>query len=319
MTTGLVTTPAALEHDTGPGHAERAARVTAVLERLEAAGLLAATRPLEAPPAPLEALLAVHDGAYLEELRRVCAAGGGQLDPDTRASAGSWEAAVRTAGGVMAACERVASGEWRNAFVASRPPGHHAERDRAMGFCLVNHAVVAARHAQRALGLSRVAILDWDVHHGNGTQHLTERDPTILYGSLHQAPLYPGTGAEEERGLGDGEGSVWNLPLPAGADDARFVEAFRDRLLPEVRRFAPDLVILSAGFDAHAADPLAQLELTADAYRVMTEELVGLAEECCAGRVVSLLEGGYDLGALADCVEVHVRALVGASDGGPQA
>jgi acetoin utilization deacetylase AcuC-like enzyme len=316
VTTGLVTTPAALRHDTGPGHAERVARLTAVLERLEASGLAARTARLEAPPAPEEALLAVHDAAYLEQLRRVSAAGGGRLDPDTIASAGSHEAAVRTAGGVLAACERVVSGEWRNAFVASRPPGHHAERDRAMGFCLVNHAVVAARHARSALGLERVAILDWDVHHGNGTQHLTEDDPTVFYGSLHQAPLYPGTGAADERGSGAGEGSVLNLPLPAGAGDAAFLGAFRDELLPAVRRFDPELVIVSAGFDAHAADPLAQLEVSTDAYGKLTRLVTDLADACCGGRVVSLLEGGYDLAALADSVEVHLEALLEAGERG---
>ena len=317
MTTGLVSTSAAHQHLTGPGHAERPERLAAVLERLEASGLAASCDALEAPLAPDEALDAVHDRAYLAGLRSTVAAGGGRLDPDTVASPGSWEAASRTTGGLLAAVDRVVAGDWSNAFVASRPPGHHAERGAAMGFCLLNHVVVAAHHARTALGLERVAILDWDVHHGNGTQHLTERDPAIFYGSLHQFPHYPGTGAAEERGLGDGEGTVTNLPLAAGTGDPGFVGAFEERLLPEVERFQPDLVLVSAGFDAHAADPLAQLELSTDAYRLLTERVTALADACCGGRVVSLLEGGYDLSALADCVEAHVEALLEAGQGGP--
>lgn len=309
MTTGLVSTRTALEHDTGAGHAERPARLVAVLERLEACGLAQETEALDAPLAPIESVQAAHDATYLETVRRACAAGGAQLDPDTPCSTGSWEATLRTTGGLLAACDRVHAGEWSNAFVASRPPGHHAEYDRAMGFCLVNHVVVAARYLQRAHGYERVAILDWDVHHGNGSQHLTETDPTIFYGSLHQYPLYPGTGGSHERGRADGEGTVRNLPLPAGTGDAAFLTAFEEQLLPAVDAFAPDFVLLSAGFDAHADDPLAQLELSAGVYRQLTERLKAFTAERCGRRLVSLLEGGYDLAALADCVEAHVGEL----------
>jgi len=309
VTTGLVSTRTALEHDTGPGHAERPARLVAVLERLEACGLMQETVALDAPLASIEPVQAAHDASYLETVRRACEAGGAQLDPDTPCSSGSWEATLRTTGGLLAACDRVHEGEWSNAFVASRPPGHHAEHDRAMGFCLVNHVVVAARHLQRTHGYERVAILDWDVHHGNGSQHMTESDPTLFYGSLHQHPLYPGTGAADERGRGDGEGTVVNLPLPAGTGDNAFLTTFEERLLPAVEAFAPDFLLLSAGFDAHVADPLAQLELTADVYRRLTERLTAFAAERCGGRLVSLLEGGYNLNALADCVEAHVGEL----------
>jgi acetoin utilization deacetylase AcuC-like enzyme len=204
-------------------------------------------------------------------------------------------------------------GTWSSAFVAARPPGHHAERDSAMGFCVFNNVAVAAAHLVEVLGAERVAIVDWDVHHGNGTQHLFERDPRVFYASLHQWPLYPGTGARSERGIGEGEGRTLNLPQPPHAGDAQWLGAFERELLPALEDFDPSIVLVSAGFDAHRDDPLAQTELTTSAFATMTERLLELARSRCKGRLVSLLEGGYDLGALSDSVEAHVAALVRAS------
>ena len=224
-------------------------------------------------------------------------------------SSGSYEAALRAAGGVLEACERVLAGEWSNAFCAVRPPGHHAERDEAMGFCLFNNVALAAAALRARHGLARVAILDWDVHHGNGTQHLFERDGSVFYASLHQWPFYPGTGAADERGLGPGEGTTLNCPLAAGAGDAEWIGALEERVLPELAAFAPEFVLISAGFDAHRLDPLAGMRLSERAYAEMSARMLELAARSAQGRLVSVLEGGYHLSALASCVETHLAAL----------
>ena len=306
--TGFVFHRACLAHEPGRGHPERPDRLRAVLERLEGSGLWSELDAREARAATEEELALVHAPAHVERVRRACARAPAALDGDTAVSPDSWDAGLRAAGGLLEACERVLSGAWRNAFVAVRPPGHHAEHDRAMGFCLFNNAAVAAA-ALRARGLERVAILDWDVHHGNGTQHLFERDPSVFYGSLHEWPLYPGTGAADERGLGQGEGATRNCPQPAGAGDAEWLGAFEDELLPELEAFRPEFVLVSAGFDAHRLDPLASTNLSAHAYREMSARLLELAARHARGRLVSVLEGGYHLGALAECVEVHVGEL----------
>jgi acetoin utilization deacetylase AcuC-like enzyme len=210
---------------------------------------------------------------------------------------------------VLEACERVLNGEWRNAFCAVRPPGHHAEQDAAMGFCLFNNVAVAAAALRQRHGLARVAILDWDVHHGNGTQHFFERDPSVFYASLHQWPLYPGTGAADERGLGAGEGATRNCPLPGGSGDAEWLRALEDTLLPELEAFRPEFVLLSAGFDAHRLDPLSGTRLSEHAYAEMTRRMLELAARSAQGRLVSVLEGGYHLSALASCVETHLGEL----------
>ncbi len=231
------------------------------------------------------------------------------LDGDTNASGRSFEVATRAAGGLLLACERVLAGDWSNAFCAVRPPGHHAESDRAMGFCLFNNVAVAAA-ALRARGLERVAIVDWDVHHGNGTQHLFEDDPSVFYASLHQWPLYPGTGAAEERGRGDGEGATLNAPMPAGSTDRDWLGVMEERVLPALEAFAPEFVLISAGFDAHRLDPLAGVELTEEGYRGMTRGLLDLARRTASGRVVSVLEGGYSLEGLSLSAAAHVGELV---------
>ncbi|MFI5404079.1 MAG: histone deacetylase, partial [Planctomycetota bacterium] len=257
----------------------------------------------------------VHDADYVRGVEAAIARGARVLDEgDTRVSADSYRAALAAAGGAVRAVEGVIDGTWRNAFVAVRPPGHHAERGTAMGFCLFNSAAVAAAHARAALGLERVAILDWDVHHGNGTQHLFEEDGQVFFASLHQWPLYPGTGLARERGRGAGVGATLNCPQEPGSGDREWLGAFEGTVLPAVEAFRPELVIVSAGFDAHERDPLAQTRLSTAAFRTMTESVLEVARKCCRGRVVTLLEGGYDLEALADCVEAHVGALAAAPE-----
>lgn len=251
-----------------------------------------------------EQLRAVHAEGHIRTVREVCARGGGMLDEgDTHAVRESYAAAELAAGAVIDAIDAVLSHHVHAAFCAVRPPGHHAEFDRPMGFCLFNNVAVGARHAQQAHGVERVAILDWDVHHGNGTQHIFEYDPSVLYISLHQYPFYPGTGARSERGKGSGEGFTLNIPLPAGTGEQRYIEALREEVCPALERFAPGLLLISAGFDAHAADPLGGMQLTEESFARMTALVKDYAP------VVSVLEGGYNLEALAKSVELHLRTL----------
>jgi acetoin utilization deacetylase AcuC-like enzyme len=306
LTTALYTHPACLAHDMGRGHPERPARLQAILDALEAPGFASLDRR-EAPPASIEQIATVHDRDYVEGLlRAVPKAGLTQLDPDTALSPHSGEAALRAAGAVAAAVDAVATGEVANAFCAVRPPGHHAERAAAMGFCLFNNVAIGAMRGRLRHGLGRVAVMDFDVHHGNGTQHMFENDASLFYASTHQWPLYPGTGASEERGVGN----ICNAPLPAGAGSAEFRAAMSREVLPAIAAFKPDLLMISAGFDAHRADPLAALELETEDFAWATAELMAVAAECCAGRVVSTLEGGYDLAALATSAAAHVRTLM---------
>ena len=312
MAVGFVWHDACLLHDNGPGHPERPERLRAIRAHLERRGLLARLSPITPEPCPIDRLERVHTPAYVEAIRRACARAPLSLDPDTGVVPASWDAALLSAGGALAACDAVVAGRVRSAFVCTRPPGHHAERDRAMGFCLFNNVAVAARYLQDAHGLRRVAILDWDVHHGNGTQHLFETDDTVLYASTHQFPFYPGTGAASERGRGRGAETTINVPLRAGSGDADILRAFRDTILPAVEAFGPDAILISAGFDAHRDDPLAALEVTEAGYAGLTAMVRAIAERHSDGRVVSLLEGGYDLRALGASVEAHLDALLAA-------
>jgi acetoin utilization deacetylase AcuC-like enzyme len=294
------------DHQTPPGHPERA-------ERAEVMDVVAGswrTRGAEivAPPAATrEQLARVHDADYL---RRISETSGHatQLDPDTYTSPESHEIALRAAGATVDAVERVLGGSHRAALALVRPPGHHAERDRAMGFCLYNNVAIGAAHA-RANGAAKVAIVDYDVHHGNGTQHIFETDPHVLYISTHQSPYYPGTGAVEEIGRGAGRGFTVNLPLEVGAVDEDYHTAFAEIVVPVLRQFEPDLLMISAGFDAHERDPLAGMRLTTGAFAAMTLELRQVAEECCRGRIVAVTEGGYDLQALAASLDAVIGAL----------
>lgn len=308
MTTYLYAHPICTDHDPGYGHPERPDRLRSVHAAL-AEDAFADLHREEAPEADLEAIQRVHSAEYVASLlERVPETGNVHLDPDTVLSPASGEAALRAAGAAIAAVDAVVSGAARNAFCAIRPPGHHATPDAAMGFCLFNNVAIAARHAQAVHGLQKVAIVDFDVHHGNGTQDVVERDGTLFYGSSHQWPAYPGTGAESETGVGN----VVNVGLEPGAGSEAFRRAYTRHILPAVDAFAPDMLIISAGFDAHASDPLAHVRLVEDDYAWVTRELLALAGRHCDGRVVSSLEGGYDLEALAASTAVHVTALMAA-------
>ncbi len=264
---------------------------------------------LEAPRATLEELAGAHAPALAGQVLAACERGRALLDDgDTYVSSESYEAAMRAAGAPLVACQRVLSGEWSNAFVAVRPPGHHAEESAAMGFCLFNNVAIAARWLL-ARGLVRVAVIDWDVHHGNGTQHIFERDPSVFYASLHQYPHYPGTGAASERGLGPGVGTTLNCPLAAGTGDREWNAAFEGQLLRELEQFQPEFLLVSAGFDAHHDDPLSGTRVTTDGFRAMSTLLTDFAASTCAGRIVSVLEGGYQLEALAASARAHVLEL----------
>jgi acetoin utilization deacetylase AcuC-like enzyme len=307
MTTALVTHADCLAHANPPGHPERVERLEAIRAALgveEFAGL----ERVEAPLAEDGHILRAHAAAYVEALESSRPARGfAALDADTFLSPGSLTAARRAAGAAVRAVDMVMAGEAGNAFCAVRPPGHHAETATAMGFCLYNNAVIGARHALEAHGLARAAIVDFDVHHGNGTQDLVWDDPRILFGSTHQMPLYPGTGAAHERGA---HGQIVNAPLPPGSGGAEFRAAMLEKILPAVEAHGPELIVVSAGFDAHARDPLANLNLTEADFAWITERLCELADRRCGGRIVSTLEGGYDLSALAASVAAHVRVLM---------
>jgi acetoin utilization deacetylase AcuC-like enzyme len=310
--TGLVWHPAFLEHDTGAGHPERPARLRAVLDRLRADGLLGDVAVHEPGEAALDAVAAVHDAAVPARAKAVAERGGVLDGGDTVVSTGSWRAALLAAGGAVEAADRVLDGTWRNAFVLCRPPGHHAERTASMGFCLLNNVAVAAAHLRRR-GVERVAIVDFDVHHGNGTQEIFETDPTVFYASVHQWPWYPGTGSARERGRGAGEGATLNCPLAAGTGDLEWVAAVEEAIVPAVDRFDPGFVLVSAGFDAHDRDPLSGTRVTETGFLRLTQALLDLARRRSGGRLVACLEGGYDLDALAASVSAHVGALTGAS------
>ena len=302
----LYTHAACLAHDTGEGHPERPARLAAVLDALAARfpGLV----PHEAPRATREALLRVHAPGHIARvLDTEPGADLHWLDADTALSPGSAEAALRAAGAVVAATDWVLDGEHRRAFCAVRPPGHHAEPATAMGFCLFDNVAVGAAHGFAAHGVERIAIADFDVHHGNGTQAIFEREPRLLFVDTHQMPLYPGTGAETETGAGN----IANAPYPPLSGGAEVRALWREALLPRLDAFAPQLLFVSAGFDAHRDDPLAQGLLDADDFGWITGELVGIAERHARGRIVSTLEGGYDLDALAASAAAHVGALRG--------
>ena len=308
MATALITHPACLEHDTGPYHPETSERLRAVLTALEAPEFSDLLRE-QAPMATVEQLSRVHPKDFVETILAVQPDHGEpvQLDADTVMSHGSAEAAARAAGGACMAVDAVMEGWARAAFVAVRPPGHHAEPARPNGFCLFNNVAVAALHARARWGLRRIAVVDFDVHHGNGTQAMFEADPDLFYASSHQMPCFPGTGFPSEHGVAN---NIVNAPLRPRDGGPAFRAAWSDILLPALDAFAPELLIVSAGFDAHAADPLAELKVENADFAWITDELVAIADRHCGGRIVSVLEGGYDLNALAAATAVHVRGLM---------
>ncbi|MCC5961219.1 MAG: histone deacetylase family protein [Rhodobacteraceae bacterium] len=307
MTTAYITHPDAQLHQTPAGHPEQAARMAAIEAALDGAEFAALMRH-DAPLASDAQLLRCHPEPYLDRIRRaIPAAGIYQLDADTHVSNGSLNAALRAAGGACLGVDMVLRGDVRNAFVGMRPPGHHAETATPMGFCLFGSIAIAARHAMEQHGLSRVAVVDFDVHHGNGTQDLLWDESRALFISSHQMPLWPGTGGADERGA---HGNVMNVPLAPGTGGASFRRVYEDIVLPQLDRFAPELVLISAGFDAHRDDPLAQLELSEQDFAWVTGALCDIAARHCDGRVVSVLEGGYDLPALSASVAAHVAVLM---------
>jgi acetoin utilization deacetylase AcuC-like enzyme len=308
MTSLLLSHPAALEHRTPSGHPERPDRVRAIERALEDERFADLVRE-QAPMAGDDLVTLAHPEEYVRAVRDAAPREGlVSLDGDTVMSPGTMEAVLRGVGAAARAVDEVMAGKVANAFSAMRPPGHHAERARPMGFCLFNNAAIAARHAQKAHGAERVAILDWDVHHGNGTQDIFWSDASVLYCSTHQMPLYPGTGALSERGDHD---TIVNAPLSPGSDGDLFRDALESRILPRMEAFAPDLIVISAGFDAHWRDPLANLALKEADFAWATGKVLDIADRTCGGRVVSLLEGGYDLDGLSKSVVAHIEVLMG--------
>lgn len=306
MTTLLYAHPICLEHDPGPGHPERKERLEAIEAALAGSFFDSLERRLS-PLAEIEAIERVHSPSYVKALLgAVPGHGRRQVDSDTILSPSSGEAALRAAGALISAVDAVAKAEASNAFCAVRPPGHHAERDRAMGFCLFNNVAIGALQARAAHGLSRVAVVDFDVHHGNGTEAIFAGGAGLFYASSHQYPCYPGTG----QASGQSGGNIVNAPLPPQSGSDEFRRAWSRIILPALNDFSPQMILISAGFDAHARDPLAQLELDEDDFSWVTQEIMAVAKGCCEGKVVSALEGGYDLSALGASVAAHVKALI---------
>jgi acetoin utilization deacetylase AcuC-like enzyme len=310
MSTLLLTHPACMGHDTGEHHPERTARLKAIMRHLDHEDFHFLHRDL-APLATHSQLELAHPTRYIEAIEASVPAVDGHLnsiDGDTIVSPGTWEAALRSVGGVCFGVDEVMAKKVRNVFCATRPPGHHAETQRAMGFCFFNNAAIGAIHAvAKYPDISKVAVIDFDVHHGNGTQDIFQNSPNLFYGSSHQSPGYPETGKESETGVAN---NICNVELPPGSKPDLFRKGYEERILPALRAFNPDFLIISAGFDAHARDPMAHLRLNVQDFIWVTEELLKVANECCEGRVVSVLEGGYDVDALASCVAAHVRTLM---------
>ena len=309
--TGIVYDDIYLEHLTPPGHPEGPERLLETIETLKVTGLYSQLLELKPAPAPLEWIKTIHAPEYIERARSSCEDGIGYLDsPDAPTSQKSYEAALMAAGGVLAAIDAVMEAKVTNAFCAVRPPGHHALENRAMGFCIFNNVAIGTRYVQKKHGLSKILIVDWDVHHGNGTQAAFYDDPNVLYFSVHQYPFYPGTGSEAEKGAGKGLNYNINVPLPAGSGNSAYLDAFEAKLRPAALAFSPDFVLISAGFDAHEKDLLGGMAVTAEGFADLTEIVKAIAQKCCDGRLVSVLEGGYHLEGLAASVEAHIRVLM---------
>lgn len=310
MKVGYVYDPTYLKHDTGQ-HVENAKRLEAIISHLEKTGLKQQLTSIRPRAASIEELSLVHDEHYISHIRDVAQKGGGWLDADTVMSSNSYEAALYAAGGVIRATEAVMNGEVDSAFALVRPPGHHATYEQAMGFCLFNNVAIATKYALTNSKLERILIVDFDVHHGNGTQAAFYDNPYVLYISTHQYPFYPGTGSIEETGSGIAEGSTINMPLPAGSGDTEYLEVFEQIIIPAAMRFKPHLILVSAGYDTHWADELALMQVSVTGFAQMVKIIKGLGDELCDGRLVFSLEGGYNLRALADSVKATFDMLLG--------
>ena len=311
--TGLVYDPRYLDHDMGAGHPESPGRLSAIMQQLGQSGTAARLVKIEPREAEDEWITQIHTPSYLAMLKNHAPRNGRvSLDPDTSMSSGSLTAAYLAVGGALAAVDAIMKRQVDHVFCAVRPPGHHAEAGRAMGFCLLNNVAIAARYVQKKYGLARVLIVDWDVHHGNGTQHSFEDDHSVLFFSTHQYPHYPGTGRATERGRGAGDGLTINVPMEPGEGDEEYRAVFQKSLVPAADAFRPDFVIISAGFDAHKDDPLASMELTEAGYADLTGIVAGIAKRHAGGRILSSLEGGYHLTSLAASVDRHIQALMAA-------
>jgi len=310
--TGYLYSDLYLDHDSGEGHAESPQRLTAIRERISQEEWYSTLLKLQPIEADLDRVALVHSTEYIELVRRECESGVTRLSTgDTNISPASFSVALAGVGGVVSAVDRVMAGEAKNAFCALRPPGHHASAERGMGFCLFNNVAIAARHAQEKHGVERVLIADWDVHHGNGTQDTFYEDGTVFFMSTHQSPLYPGTGMTDETGEGPGEGLTMNRPFSPGAGNEEIIGAFRNDLLPAAREFRPDLTLISAGFDSRIDDPLGSFTVDDEGFRELTRVMLEIADVSGEGRLVSVLEGGYNPSGLASAVAAHVEELMG--------
>lgn len=314
MTTGFIYDDRYLSHDTGQGHPERADRLRSAIAKLRGESWYDSLTQYSPRVPERNWIEAIHQGSYINHAETEIKSGAPYLDSaDVTVSEQSYDVALLATGAALELCDAVATNTVDNGFALIRPPGHHAEAAQALGFCVFNNIAIAARYLQRHHGLDKIAIVDWDVHHGNGTQHSFEDDPSVLFISTHQYPYYPGTGAWSETGTGPGQGATLNCPMNAGATDADYMTAFSEKVIPALHDFKPQMILLSAGFDAHRNDPLASVNLSTDIYGWMTQRILEVADQHCGGKVVSLLEGGYDLTALADCVSLHVSTLSGHS------
>lgn len=314
MTTGLHYDDLYLRHDTGVGHPECKERLSSCMDYLTRQSWLTSLVRIPATEADESWLYQVHTKQYIERARQACATNQPFLDSvDVAISKDSFAVALLAAGATLALADNILSGSINNGFGLIRPPGHHAETDLALGFCLFNNVAIVARYLQEHHKLDRILILDWDVHHGNGTQHIFEEDPSVLYISTHQYPFYPGTGAASETGMGRGKGTTLNCPMPAGSTDRDYETVFMDRILPAMEQFKPEFIIISAGFDAHKDDPLAGICLSTEFFGWMTDRTMEVADKHCQGKIISLLEGGYNLSVLPLCIEQHLLHLLGAT------
>jgi len=310
MTTGFLYDERFMDHDPGIGHPERKERLSRAIAYLRQQEWFENLHTVASQRIERKWIQTTHADAYIDRARMACEKGAPYLDvTDVGISDESYAVAVLAAGSIVNMADKVMDGTVDNGFLLSRPPGHHAEHDLAMGFCVFNNVAIAARYLQQQHGLEKILILDWDVHHGNGTQHSFESDPSVLYISLHQYPFYPGSGARGETGTSRGRGATLNCAMFAGAGDAEYEQAWREKVLPKIERFKPEFILISAGFDAHQADPLAQINLSTEFYAWMSQRVMEQADQHAAGRVVSILEGGYNLDQLPRCIATHLQTL----------